>query len=504
MRKKLFALNTITSIIYQIVVLICGFILPRVILLQCGSEINGLVNSITQFLFVIQYLELGVGAATASALYKPLACNDNNKVNEIVSSATKFFDKIGAVLIGYVIILMIFYPKFNNSPFDFFYTTLLILILSINYFSQYYFGVVDNILIGANQRAYVQYSVQIITQILNTIVCVCLLKLGFGIHVVKLSTALIFLVRPLTVRLYVRKKYNLNRHVKYNIEPIEQKWNAVAQHISECILDSTDVIILTICSTLSNVSIYSVYNSVAFGMKQFFMAATNGTLSLIGEIYAKGDREELKQIYRWNEWATHSFVTIAFGCTACLITPFILVYTSQVTDTNYFQPLFGILLSLAHASHCLRLPYFTLIKAAGHYKQTQWNFIISSIINILVSVVLVSKFGLIGVTFGTMIAMLYQTTWMAHYCSKELIGVSYFDFIKQFVVDAFIVTIILLTARFIVDIRATAIIWIFDAIKMLFFAILVSALVNIIFYRQYIKQLLKKIKSKVTVKSRGE
>ena len=62
MRNKLLAKNTVASLIAQITTLICGFILPRLFLQHFGSEVNGLVNSIVQFLSVISFLELGVGA----------------------------------------------------------------------------------------------------------------------------------------------------------------------------------------------------------------------------------------------------------------------------------------------------------------------------------------------------------------------------------------------------------------------------------------------------------
>ena len=71
-RGKKLALNTITSLVLQVVSVICGFILPRLILESFGSDVNGLVNSITQFLGVITLLDLGVGAVVQSALYKPL------------------------------------------------------------------------------------------------------------------------------------------------------------------------------------------------------------------------------------------------------------------------------------------------------------------------------------------------------------------------------------------------------------------------------------------------
>ena len=69
--------NTISSFVFQITTIICGFILPRLILQQYGSEVNGLINSLNQFLGVISFLELGVGAVIQSALYKPLAQNNN-------------------------------------------------------------------------------------------------------------------------------------------------------------------------------------------------------------------------------------------------------------------------------------------------------------------------------------------------------------------------------------------------------------------------------------------
>ena len=50
-------INMIFSIVLQIVTIISGFIIPRQILLAFGSEVNGLVNSITQFLNYIILIE---------------------------------------------------------------------------------------------------------------------------------------------------------------------------------------------------------------------------------------------------------------------------------------------------------------------------------------------------------------------------------------------------------------------------------------------------------------
>ena len=66
------------------------------------------------------------------------------------------------------------------------------------------------------------------------------------------------------------------------------------------------------------------------------------------------------------------------------------------------------------------MPYNILILAAGHYKQTQSNYIIAMILNIVVSIATVKMWGLVGVAIGTLIAMAYQTVWMANMIQRTL------------------------------------------------------------------------------------
>ena len=86
MRNKKLAWNTISGLLLQGTTVLCGFILQRAILNRFGSDANGLLNSIAQFLQMIAFLELGVGAVVQSALYKPLADRDFRKVSEVVFS----------------------------------------------------------------------------------------------------------------------------------------------------------------------------------------------------------------------------------------------------------------------------------------------------------------------------------------------------------------------------------------------------------------------------------
>ena len=494
MRKLLLAKNTAASLIAQITTLICGFILPRLFLQHYGSEVNGLVNSISQFLSVIAFLELGVGAVVQSSLYKPLAEKDNQQISKVMVSANKFFQRLARILLVYVISLMIIYPYIANQNFGFIYTATLIAAISISSFAQYYFGIVNSLLLNADQRGYIQYNAQTVTIILNTIVCAIMISMNGTIQVVKLVTSIIYLARPIILQIYVNNHYKINWKIKYTQEPIKQKWNGVAQHVASVVLDGTDTIVLTVFSTLSNVSIYSVYFLVVKGVKTLFLSVTNGIQALIGELWAKQELDQLKSFFGWIEWLIHTGTTYVFSCTAALIVPFIQVYTLGIRDANYIQPTFAILLTLANAMHCLRLPYNIMVLAAGHYKQTQRNYIVAAILNIVVSVLTVKIWGLIGVAIGTLVAMTYQTIWLAIYDSRHFIYWPLKKVIRQFLVDIISSFLIISFSSHIVLKDITYFNWFFMAIKVAIVALFVAFCLNSLFYRSKMHRLMLKFR----------
>lgn len=497
-REKKLALNSISSLCFQLTTIICGFVLPRQILAAFGSNVNGLVNSITQFIAVVGFLELGVGTVVQSSLYKPLAENDDEMISKVLKSAEKFFKTLAIILLIYIIGLIVIYPIFVKKEFDFLFTATLIASMSISSFSQYYFGIIDRLLLNADQRGYIQYNSQTITVILNTIACVILIKLNASIQLVKLATSIIYTVRPFVIRRYINKHYNINRKISYKEEPIKQKWNGVAQHVAAVILDGTDTIVLTLFSSLQNVSIYSVYHLVVYGVKTLFTSLTNGVQALLGELWARQEIAELKKTFGWAEWAIHTGVTFVFGCTASLIVPFIQVYTNGINDANYNVPLFALLITLANAVHCIRLPYNIMILAAGHYKQTQSNYIVAALLNIFVSVVTVKFWGLIGVAIGTLLAMLYQTIWMAWYDSKVFFHESLMAFLKHIIIDLTVFICSFSVCKIFNIISFSYAAWIMLAIKDVFIWGSITIAINYVMFPEYTKKAFHKIVLKRT------
>ena len=490
-RKKKLLLNLSVSTLYQVVSVVCGFILPRAILSRYGSSVNGLVNSISQFLGLISMLDCGVSSVVNASLYGPLAHNDYDAISRVFKSSKKFFRTIAYIFVAYVFALAIVYPFIVLSYFDYLFAASLVVIVSISIFAQYYFGINYRIILNADQRAYIATSFQIITVISNTLISIILIRLGAGIHVVKLAAAACYMIQPIAMKLYVDRHYHIKHDINYSGEPIKQKWNGLAQHFAFIIATKADTLVLTIFSTLENVSIYGVYNLVLTGVADLFDAIQLGFTPLIGNLIANKEKGTLNLLFESYEWLSHTLITFLFGLTSVLIVPFVQIYTSGINDANYYVPTFALLITVACAFRLMRAPYNSVVNAVGHYKQTQLSAVIEASLNVIISIVLVFKFGLVGVACGTIISMLYRTVYLAYYVFKKIINRSIVLFYKRIAIDVLVFTLIFLSSS-IFSCNATSYLqWVVYSCKIVIMSFIIELLVNIIVYKDVMLATLK-------------
>ena len=435
-RRKKLKLNTVVSIAQRVVTILCGFILPRLFLKHFGSEVNGLVSSIAQFLSLITIFDSGMGVIIEASLYKPLADGDQAAISRVMTSGQKFYSKLVILLSVYVLGVALIYPNFVCDRFGFFYTFFLVFAISISHFGQYCIGVTNGLLLSADQKGYINYTASIVTVLLNTGISILLILLNCPVQIVKLASSMVFLSRPIFLALYVKKHYKVNWKEHYETEPIKQKWNGVAQHVAAIVLTDTDVVVLTLFSTLKNVSIYSVYLLVINGIRSLLSATTAGIKPIFGNMIAKEEWKTLNNTFSYVEWGLHTLTTLLFSLVCVLIVPFVKIYTKGVDDANYLLPTFALILSIAYSIYCYRIPYLDIVMAAGKFKETQASAIIEAIINIVVSVVMVFKFGLVGVAIGTLVAMTYRLIYLVFFIRKNILKRNITFFIKNFLVDA--------------------------------------------------------------------
>lgn len=493
MRKKRAIYNITTNLILQIIYILYGFIVPKIIIDKFGSNVNGLVTSITQFLAYISLLESGFGPVVKAALYQPLSNKDNKTINGILKTADKFFKTISMIFIGYIIILCIFYPLIVNSNFDYFFTISLIIIISISTFSEYFFGMTIKLLLQADQKNYIISLIQIFTYILSVIAIVVMAYLNFDILMIKLISGIIFVLRPIIQNIYVKKHYNLDFSSKSEEYPIKNKWDGLAQHIAAVIHNNTDVTVLTFFCSLEEISVYSVYYLVVKGLKSLIQSLNNGIDALFGDMMAKNETENLNNKFNLYEIIYLSIVTVVFSSAMILIVPFIEVYTKGITDVNYIRPLFGYLIVISEFVWAIRLPYSSITLAAGHFKETRIGAWIECLSNILISVLLVKALGIIGVAIGTIVAMVIRTIEFVYHTSKYILFRDLHGSFKKIFVIIFDALIINIVASFVPMLKNNSYVnWMINAIIIGIIAVAITLIIDFIFYNKEMKNIIKK------------
>lgn len=485
--------NGISGIIYELITIICGLILPRLILSAFGSSYNGITQSITQFLSFVTLLRAGVGAVTKAALYKPLALKDKNQVSRIIRATEIFMQKVAFIFAIGLLLFAIIYPFIVRDEFQWLFSFSLVLIIGISTFAQYYFGITYQMLLEADQCQYIVSVVQAITTILNVIIATILINFGAGIHLVKLGSSIVFIMNPIAINLIVKHRYNIVQTIEPDNTALRQRWDAFAQQLAMLVRDNTDIIILTLVSSTLEVSVYTVYFMVIKAINSIIRAFTNGVGAAFGNMLAKGEIDEMKKNLRIYELVVYSLTTVLYSCVCVLITPFVVIYTQGIHDVNYNRPLFGYILSFAYIFFCIRIPYQNIVEVAGHFKQTKKGAYFEAFLNLFSSIFLGWKFGIIGVAIGTLLAMSFRTFQYAIYVAKNLVIRKHWEFIRHFIICFTNIFLIITICDFLpLQNPVNYFIWVINAFVVFLFSVFITLLFDVIFYKNELFTLIKK------------
>lgn len=438
-------LNVITTLMRQLMATLCGIVLPRILIGAFGSVVYGATTSIAQFLSYISLLEGGIGRVARGALYEPLARGDKEQVSRIHQAIRRFFLKIAGVFLIYTLVIAVFYHDLAGvTVFERQFTFGLVIAVSLSTMTNYLGGIADLTLMNADQKQYLSNIVVTITNVLNMLFVVVLVLADASILIVKLASAAIFVTRRIFYTGYVRSHYQLPK-VPANGYKLEQRWTGMGQHIAYFLHTNTDVVLLTLFADLKLVAVYSIYHLVIRSIWDISSSFTGGMEAAFGELIARKKTDELKRSCGKYTAMLNLVTIVLFGCTGVLIIPFVRLYMAGVTDADYIQPIFALVLLLAEAINCLVLPYTTLPISANKLRQSRWGSYGEAIINVVLSVILIHWNPLLGVAIGTLAATIFKAVYYMVYTTRNILGSGLGRAAKEVVGSAVILSAVSIT-----------------------------------------------------------
>lgn len=424
MNKKRSLLNIYTDIGGKIINLVLGILIPKLLIDSFGSNINGLISSINNLLVYVNLLEAGIGGASIQALYGVLAENNVKERNSILAATDLFYKRTGVYFLAIVSIIAFLYPFCISSNLDYFFIVSIILISAIPSAIRYLFQGKYTVLLTADNRGYILNLIISVTNILGNILKIVLIMAGFDVIAIQLGAAILYILQFLFIELYVKYRYkDLSLNGKKNIEAISKKNYVLVHNISSTIFSNIDILVLTIFCNLKIVSVYTVYNMVFNQINQVTKSFSNGFNASFGQLFQK-DREAFRHQFTFFSILFRSVALILILVTGILILPFMRIYTKSITDVNYVNIFLPVLFFSSNYLDVIRWPEVLAINVSGYFKNTMIQSVLETMINIVLSIFLVNKYGIFGVLIATSIALMYRTTDMIIFVYKKILDES--------------------------------------------------------------------------------
>ena len=161
---------------------------------------------------------------------------------------------------------------------------------------------------------------------------------------------------------------------------------------------------------------------------------SGGIIPTLGHAYVSGDKGKLNAIFDKYELIIYMATFFLFVLGGILITPFVLIYTKGINDANYYQPVLGWIMIMAEFMFCIREPYVNMAYCANKFKEISKYAYIEAIINIVLSIIFVIKFGIIGVAIATFMAMTYRTIAHIFYLKDNILHRSIGKSLKNMII----------------------------------------------------------------------
>ncbi len=432
MRLKNIAKNFVAGMAMQIIIEILRFVVRTVFiytLTQAYLGINGLFSSI---LNILNISELGIGAAIVAEMYKPLANNDTEKLKSLMVFYRKAYLCIGWAFLGIGLALMPFLPSLMKETTELVNIYFVYLLLLLNSVVSYWFSSYKLSIVTASQKNYALIPLQSIIHVggaLAQILALLLLRttptLSFYVYSI-LGIATTITINLLSARKAVKmfpllkekKAIPLSKEERHHIG--KNVYALSVSKVSSAALNSIDNIVIAsvFVSGVSVVGVYSNYTMITTFVTSFMTILANALIPSLGELCAGESITKKEETF--NNLQIFYFWLFGF-CSICLwilLNPFIggiWLNTEWLLSDNCVD-----LIALNFLCGGLMSTVFRFVAVEGLFWHNRFSYIISAVLNIILSFALAKPLGMEGILLATVISTVVSCSIGPHIVYKYI------------------------------------------------------------------------------------
>lgn len=414
MKTKKTALNMITDTIPLIIVSILGIFKVKLFIQTLGNETLGLYQLFSNIMIYVALVDGGLASAVLFSLYKPNASGDRQKFNSILSGAFKVFSKIGMLVFGIASIVSLFVILLiKDCTFSYWYVVISFILFSLSNVVGYFF-VPYKCLLEVKEKKYLYNLTSQIGQIALSVLEIVMLLLGFNFYSILLMHAIVKLLSHLTEVYICKKEFpEVNIFEKEKDYEFKKHINSLIFHkINGLIGSNIDTLIISSFLGLGYVAIYSTYNYIINMLKNILGKLSSSMTAIVGN-YLVSSKEKMYNLYM--EFNSMLFYIAIIVCTplSLAINGFINLFYEGTIATSFSIAISFVLILFMFI---IKLDTTMFVSAGGLYKETKYCAMVDTIINLVLSLILIHIIGISGVLFATAISV-----FIAEYILKTIV-----------------------------------------------------------------------------------
>ena len=386
-----------------------GFILRTVFISYLGDTLNGINDLYTGILSVLSLAELGVGTALNYSLYGPVARKDYEKIKSYMQLYKKAYRVIGLVIAVIGLAISPFLPYLVKQPQGVSVRdlTLYYFIFLFNTVSTYFVAYKYS-LAYAEQKNYIQTNTITITKMITVTLQIAVIVTTRNFYLYLLTAAAVELIQKIFISWYLNRLYpylkdkNVKKLSKEETGEVVTKTKALVFHkVGDVARLQTDSMIISAFINVTLVGFVGNYNMILNSVANFVNIIFNSVLSSFGNLIATESKEKqynVFKVYRFFACWIYGFSAVGFFL---LLTPFIVIWQGPEK------------VLAAGAVACILIDYYfkgdrivlsNFKTAAGVFEQDKYLALIQGVVNLILSIVLVQKIGLVGIYIGTIVS----------------------------------------------------------------------------------------------------
>ena len=405
MNKTKMGVKTASSVI--IIALIQGvlsFYRINVLLDAYGDNINGIVQAALQMSAYLILFQTGMSAAYQYHMYAPLSGGEFPKISALFSGLQKSMLRVtGKMLLVALAVIPVYSALLLKQGVQYWDTLLILAAIGVRISAPFFYTLPERCLIEIREKKYIVVIVEGAKDIATLVAEILLIRFTSLPLPLILCVNLVFLAlsklvyRRLIAKLY-GPSFNLNAVPEYVASKMTK---AVYTHqISSMVTSNTDSVVLSLLSTLKNVTIYSAFATLISYPNVVIYRIIEGMRATLALKITRGDDDSYH--------AFKQLLAFAFFCISVTIPVFLQLANPFVElwiGREYQIPTIPLVLFGLMLADLLFMPVIYAARdARGLYPESKKFTIAQAIVNLVISVALAAPFGITGVLAGTIAA----------------------------------------------------------------------------------------------------